>query len=296
MYKHICKHCKEDLSFESVSQIGGHVKNCKLNPLREEGFRKRNEAGQIAVKIKHEKIKLQYEENPKKCIKCNKVIEYKFKDNNFCSHSCSASYNNNLRETPSDEIKNKIRLSLLKHYHGNEEAKNICRKNAVKNKLGKRKRVLIDFMCPVCNKTIQLIPSNAKTRKYCSGKCRNLINNQKLFSSRSKAETLLEEKLTTNFPSLNILFNNRETISGGRELDVYIPSLKLAIEWNGIWHYENCRDEKVLDRIQVSDSIKIKECKEKEIELIVIKDLTSNKKFIEQETQKIIEKIQLLTK
>jgi len=35
-----------------------------------------------------------YNKNPKTCKYCGKVIPYEKRDNDFCNHSCSASYNN----------------------------------------------------------------------------------------------------------------------------------------------------------------------------------------------------------
>lgn len=40
------------------------------------------------------KVELNYNKNPKKCKKCNQVIPYKQRENNFCSRSCSASISN----------------------------------------------------------------------------------------------------------------------------------------------------------------------------------------------------------
>jgi hypothetical protein len=43
-----------------------------------------------------ERIK-KYDQSPKQCINCNKKLDYDKKFSKFCNHSCSASYNNNLR-------------------------------------------------------------------------------------------------------------------------------------------------------------------------------------------------------
>lgn len=48
--------------------------------------------------------------NPKKCITCSSIIEYKKRRNNFCSKSCSAS-NNNIGRIHSEKTKEKIRKS-----------------------------------------------------------------------------------------------------------------------------------------------------------------------------------------
>ncbi len=49
------------------------------------------------INISHIKIKLTrstYEQNPKRCKACGDVIPYEKRQNDFCNHSCSASYNN----------------------------------------------------------------------------------------------------------------------------------------------------------------------------------------------------------
>jgi hypothetical protein len=53
---------------------------------------------------------------------------------------------------------------------------------------------------------------------------------------RSKLEKWLEEQLIKMYPNLEIHFNRKDTINS--ELDIFIPSLKLAFELNGIFHYE----------------------------------------------------------
>lgn len=49
------------------------------------------------IDIFHIKIKLNkitYEQNPKRCKVCGNIIPYEKRQNDFCNHSCSASYNN----------------------------------------------------------------------------------------------------------------------------------------------------------------------------------------------------------
>lgn len=38
--------------------------------------------------------KAKYEQNPKRCKACGNIISYEKRQNDFCNHSCSASYNN----------------------------------------------------------------------------------------------------------------------------------------------------------------------------------------------------------
>jgi hypothetical protein len=45
----------------------------------------------------------------------------------------------------------------------------LCRTCHMQEHHGRR----VDWSCPICNKTLSLVPSNAKTRHYCSAGCRN---------------------------------------------------------------------------------------------------------------------------
>ena len=69
---------------------------------------------------------------------------------------------------------------------------------------------------------------------------------------------------------------------GGYEIDVYIPKLKLAIEWNGIVHFKPIYGQIKLDKIQTRDAEKLKIAANKNINLIVIPDLVSNDKILKQ--------------
>lgn len=42
----------------------------------------------------HEHTMIKYNNHPKYCLQCNKIIEYKSRGNNFCNRTCSAIYNN----------------------------------------------------------------------------------------------------------------------------------------------------------------------------------------------------------
>jgi hypothetical protein len=80
----------------------------------------------------------------------------------------------------------------------------------------------------------------------------------------------------------------------GLEVDVAIPSLKLAIEWNGIVHFKPIYGEDKLLKVQNKDTEKLKIAANKNINLIVISDIVSNDKILKQafnDTKNIIKKI-----
>lgn len=189
------------------------------------------------------------------CAECAKEkIIYKrdLLKENFCSSSCSAIYYNRPRK--------KYNIKKIKPL-----------------------ATIVKINCKYCNK-------ETINKKYCNGTCRNKDQNKYKNGSRSYAEKILVEKLKTNFPDWTIKENNREILNG-LELDIYIPEIQLAIEWNGIYHIEPIRGEETLQKIIKKDNTKIEMCKQLGINLIVISDRTSHKKFIEETTNDIVEKL-----
>lgn len=75
---------------------------------------------------------------------------------------------------------------------------------------------------------------------------------------------------------MEIHFNRKDTI--GSELDIYFPSLKIAIELNGIFHYEPIFGDVKLQKIQENDQNKFQMCQKHGIGLCVID--TSGMKYM----------------
>ncbi len=105
---------------------------------------------------------------------------------------------------------------------------------------------------------------------YCSSSCAATYNNRHKThgTRRSKLEIYLEDKLKSLYPDLEIHCNKKDTINS--ELDFYFPSLNLAFELNGIFHYEPIYGEIKLKQIQNNDGRKFQACLEKGIELCII--------------------------
>jgi len=117
---------------------------------------------------------------------------------------------------------------------------------------------------------------------FCSQSCAATHNNKlKRASRRSKIEAKFCNLLIEAFPNLDILPNDK-TMLDGLEADIVIPSLKLAIEWNGIVHFKPIYGQTKLDKIQNIDAKKLKIASNKNINLIVIPDLVSNDKILQQ--------------
>jgi len=145
----------------------------------------------------------------------------------------------------------------------------------------------INITCNQCSKQIEKTKSKLSKNNFCSKRCAAIWNNShKLSGTRvSKLETWLQARLVEIFPSLEFHFNRKDAINS--ELDIYIPSLKLAFELNGIFHYEPIFGAEKLAATQNNDERKFQACLERGIELCII-DTNSMKKFTEEKAKKFL--------
>ncbi len=123
---------------------------------------------------------------------------------------------------------------------------------------------------------------------FCCQSCAATYNNKNKThgTRRSKLEIYLEEELKSKYNNLDIHFNRKDTINS--ELDIYIPSMKLAFELNGIFHYEPIYGDKKLNQIQNNDTRKFQACLEKGIEMCII-DVSSLVYFKPANTKKFLD-------
>lgn len=137
-------------------------------------------------------------------------------------------------------------------------------------------------VCSNCNNTFMKKMGEIKRSKnnFCSSSCAASFNNKnkKYGIRRSKLEIYIERELTALYPNFEIHFNRKDAINS--ELDIYMPSLKLAFELNGIFHYEPIHGSDRLAQIKNNDNRKFQACLEKGIELCII-DTSSQKYFKE---------------
>jgi hypothetical protein len=115
---------------------------------------------------------------------------------------------------------------------------------------------------------------------FCNPSCSaKYSNTHKTTGTRvSKLEKWLAEKLIQTYPNLEFEFNKIDAINA--ELDIYIPTVKLAFELNGIYHYEPIYGADKLNRTQNNDKRKMQACLEKGIALCVL-DTSQQKRFTE---------------
>lgn len=151
--------------------------------------------------------------------------------------------------------------------------------------------------CKLCNKQIKKSHKDIKKSKnhFCSSSCAATYNNTHKTHGyrRSKLELWLETKLPISYPHLEFHFNRKDTISS--ELDIYIPSLKLAFELNGIFHYEPIYGKEQLAKIKNNDNRKFQACIERGIELCII-DSSKQRRFTEKTSRKYLDIINNIIK
>lgn len=136
--------------------------------------------------------------------------------------------------------------------------------------------------CHLCSKSFSRTNKRLKQSKlnFCSSSCSaKYYNARKVKGTRvSKLELFIQQKLSTLYPNLSIIYNSKEYINS--ELDIYIPSLNLAFELNGIFHYEPIYGDDKLKQIQNNDTRKFQACLEKGIELCIL-DTSKQSRFTE---------------
>jgi hypothetical protein len=156
----------------------------------------------------------------------------------------------------------------------------------------KQKITKIEVECSHCLKKFQKTPSQMKLsksgRSFCSKSCSATYNNlhKKTGTRRSKLEAWIEEQLSSLYPNLDILYNDKSAINS--ELDIYIPSLRLAIELNGIYHYEPIHGKDKFAQIQNNDANKFQACIANNISLCIV-DASSLKYFKPSNAQKYLD-------
>lgn len=155
-----------------------------------------------------------------------------------------------------------------------------CSKNCQSLSQIKKKNI----SCTNCDYFFEIVPSDFKksSNHFCSQSCSTIYNNKHKTTGnrRSKLEKYIEEQLTILYPKLEIHFNRKDTIDS--ELDIYVPSLNLAFELNGIFHYEPIYGVDKFQQIQLNDVSKSKACHDAKIDLCVID--SSQQKYVKPST------------
>ena len=123
-----------------------------------------------------------------------------------------------------------LKRIILNHLNGSKDKCQFCSQTCVQSM--KKNKILLK--CTNCNNEFLKLPNQIKMSKsgnhFCSKSCAATYNNthKTTGNRRSKLEKYIEIELIKQYPNLEILFNDNKAINS--ELDIYIPSLKLAFE------------------------------------------------------------------
>ncbi len=184
----------------------------------------------------------------------------------FCSLKCANSKNH------SDDVKSKISKSL--------KITNSFKDKKVKNKF--------DIICKYCDKIFTGHENRKFCSNICSGKYNGNLNGLKLVISqnkRSKNEIYFSELCSNYFK----VVKTNEAMFNGWDADVIIEDIKVAVLWNGIWHYEKITEKHSVKQVQNRDRIKIEEIKKVGYTPYIIKDMGKYKpSFVKEEFEKFI--------
>lgn len=129
------------------------------------------------------------------------------------------------------------------------------------------------YICKTCGLEVKryasLTPKNGNV--FCNNSCAAIWKNKYRDSkgtTRSKLEKWFETELIAKYPRLEFLFNKTSII--GMELDIFIPSLKLAFEINGVFHYKDVFNNGALEKRKELDIKKKMLCSSNNICLLEI--------------------------
>lgn len=249
----ICNHCGKELYQYPNSHLAGHGCSCssKFNNryTTESWIKKAKEI--FGDLYDYSESKYVNAKTPI-CIICKKHGKfYQLPTNHVKGHGCKKCYYETIGETEKENAKE----TLSQRKEDFLIKANLIHNEKYSYKLDnyKNKRSKIEIICPIHGKFMQTPESHLKG---CGcPMCAKV---------ESKAENELYEYCCDLIGKYNVIKRDRTILDNG-EIDIYIPSLKVGIEYNGLrWHSELFKDDK---NYHLN---KLNECNKKGIKLVQI--------------------------
>lgn len=236
------------------------------------------------------------------CANCGKDTSLKldkrkkFK-NSFCCHRCAAIYHNSHCKPFKHGPQKAWPRCTAKVLGQRKEFFEVMDLNSIKRKLGiptstklacRKPRYPLTQVCKICSNSFF-----DTRRKTCSLECLTLSLSKAGKTSaktqsefrRSKNESMFFDLCQEKFQ--NVLSN--ASIFNGWDADVILQDEKIAILWNGKWHYSKITKKHSVAQVQNRDKIKRKEIVSAGFIPYVIKDMGKFKpKFVKDEFQKFL--------
>ncbi len=176
---------------------------CWSNSSNREKLRQFIKDNNIETSFKTIITKETYEQNPKHCKYCGEVIPYEKRENDFCNHSCAASYNNSKRGNKEND----------------EQCKEIIKQDCIKQKK----------YCVNCGNEI-----TGRGTKYCCQSCqKDYEYKQWVIRWKNGEETGISgEYGISSYLKRYLLnkFNNKCSICGWSKENPYTHTIPLEVE------------------------------------------------------------------
>lgn len=277
--------CECGKKFTSVGSYGGHSGHCKTHLLSigkyeevRDAYRRAAATGR-AAQAKHKAARKQAKmdlwiSEKHACEHCGKVMTEKYGSGRFCSRACA-----NTRK-PSLTTKSKISAGLATYHSAIAPNKsNKKSRKSISSVMARNSYLESPNHCSVCGVAL---PYEKRFRKTCGDECfyMSLSSAGKHSSSvsikRSKNEVAFCELCESHFGKENVLHN--VPMFNGWDADVIIPKYKLAILWNGPWHYKKITAKHSLEQVQNRDRLKINEIVNYGFIPYIIKDTAKHNK------------------
>jgi len=235
------------------------------------------------------------------CGYCGKEFETNDRRRKYCGRSCSTSMNNKVRtKVPQtiicrycgakftakhSEKRVFCSISCSNRYRAKnkvwteEERKRVSKKVLESYEALGRRRKQEDgtylLVCKKCGKEFKWRRRRvcdsciSKVRKRAGKKAGKVSAAKRV--KRSKAEIKLFELLSRDYKC-----KHNEPLFNGWDADIIIPSLTLAILWNGPWHYTKITKKHSLKQVKNRDRIKLSEIKRLNWSYLIIQDFKNN--------------------
>ena len=208
------------------------------------------------------------------CEKCGCEHDGEYGSGRFCGKECARSFATWRRreeinskvsrtlKTKSERLYTRIMFLTCRH----------CKKLFVV-KHSKRDRIYCSVDCT--------LEHQAQVEKHAGARLGGQRSSQKRSKvKRSKNEIYFAKLCSEKFE--NVMTN--KAMFNGWDADVILEEHKIAILWNGPWHYKKITRKHSLEQVQNRDTLKIKAIELAGFTPYIIKDMgKENKKFVEKE-------------
>lgn len=173
-------------------------------------------------------------------------------------------------------------------------------KDKISKKLKSNTRKKIKLVCKNCNKEFEVY-FNKRGQQCCSMSCaatwRNINKGVGRIGGLASAKKQSKKRRSKNeilfFELCEKEFNNvkhNEPLFNGWDADVIIEDYKVAVLWNGKWHYQKLTKQHSVKQVQNRDKIKINEIQKCGYKPYIIRDLgRGNVKFVRGEFEKFLD-------